>query len=74
MINLFDHPFTITTYNAFRRRFLIGKAKLQRRNFDDYIFGLWAKNFGVALDINCLKRLDTILQKMKPRSIFEFGS
>lgn len=64
----------VTIYNFLRNKFLILKAKTKYRDFYPYIFALWAKNFGVALDISCLRKLDIICQKLKPRLIFEFGS
>lgn len=61
-------------YNLFRKKFLTAKARFQYPDFPSDIFNLWVENFGVALDIRCLERLDKICKKMKPRSIFEFGS
>lgn len=61
-------------YNSLRRVFLVIKAKLKYADFPSDIFKLWAENFGIALDISCLQRLENICQKLKPYLIFEFGS
>ena len=64
----------VKIYNRIRNKILKIKAKRLYPDFDNYIFELWAKNFGHCLELACLKRLEEICQITKPKLIFEFGS
>lgn len=64
----------IKVYDRLRISVLTRKARRQYPDFDRYIFRLWAQNFGVALEISALRRLETICETIKPRFVFDVGS
>lgn len=74
MRNFLGKKFAIKIYNKIQIELLKRKAKRAYPNFDNYIFKLWAQNFGFALELHCLKRLEDLCQKIRPELIFEFGS
>lgn len=74
MRNFPGKKIAIKIYNKIQIEAKKIKAKRLYPDFDNYIFKLWAQNFGFALELSFLKRLENLCQEIKPKLIFEFGS
>lgn len=74
MRNFPGKKFVVKIYNKIQIMNSVRKARSLYSGFDNYIFKLWKQNFGFAMELPLLKRLERLCQITKPKLIFEFGS